>query len=449
MWARARRRGAARPTRCGRAGRAAAAPRGRPFEFETARTPVVTDVSPPSGMAGQVITITGERLDAAFAVDDENWYMDEFGFYTQTQPVVVYVGDNPTEVLTSSATEITAMVIYNQAEVEHPVKVWVHGKGRAATNGTAATFTYGLYLFSIAPLVGSVEGGTTVTLTGSGFATTMAFYADETNNEMGSSMATYHVHFGATELGGSDGTDCVVNKASQYAMECVTQPASAATPLDDGTIQTHVEVAWNYEPFYFYCGRPPAHCSPPGCAIDEARNATRRCHFAFTQASTPRLERISNGNVTFRGKPETDIVVPGDTLVFKLVPACEPDAASGGAPTCLDGLAATDSFDWMRWVNETAGTPQRDGARRPQREAACGPARLRCRPARLCLSSRRTGLRGRARQRDREQFRARGRDPTCALGSEVRRKAASARAARARGCATSATPNGTARRAST
>ena len=48
-------------------------------------------------------------------------------------------------------------------------------------------------------------------------------------------MSVSHVHFGATELGGSDGTDCVVNKASQYAMECVTQPASAATPLDPST----------------------------------------------------------------------------------------------------------------------------------------------------------------------------------------------------------------------
>ena len=64
----------------------------------------------------------------------------------------------------------------------------------------------------------------------------------------------------------ADAVLCFVFGAS--VMQGVDPPSiavlsSAATPLDDGTIQTHVEVAWNYEPFYFYCGRPPAHRAAP------------------------------------------------------------------------------------------------------------------------------------------------------------------------------------------
>jgi len=70
--------------------------------------------------------------------------MDEFGFYTQPEDVTVYVGDNPTVVTHKNDTHIEMLVIYNTAEVEWNVQVWVHGKGRAEGN---ATFTYGLYIY--------------------------------------------------------------------------------------------------------------------------------------------------------------------------------------------------------------------------------------------------------------------------------------------------------------
>ena len=103
-----------------------------------------------------------------------------------------------------------------------------HGRGRAWSN---ATFTYGLYLFSVSPPAGSVAGGTTLTLTGSGFATTHTFYAGESASSMGSSLASYRVTFGASTPGGADGTECVVFAATSTTLKCVTEPASAATIL--------------------------------------------------------------------------------------------------------------------------------------------------------------------------------------------------------------------------
>jgi hypothetical protein len=66
-------------------GTSAAFGAGDEFEFVEAKTPVVDFVTPPTGMAGTQITLVGSNLDAAFAVADPFWYMDEFGFYETYQ----------------------------------------------------------------------------------------------------------------------------------------------------------------------------------------------------------------------------------------------------------------------------------------------------------------------------------------------------------------------------
>ena len=87
--------------------------------------------------------------------------MDEFGFYQEVYPVVLYIGDNPTVVTFHNDTVVEAIVIYNRPETAYPVRLWVEGKGAADGN---VTFTYVNYFYELAPPAGSTEGGTHVTL---------------------------------------------------------------------------------------------------------------------------------------------------------------------------------------------------------------------------------------------------------------------------------------------
>ena len=57
--------------------------------------------------------------------------MDEFGFYQEVYPVVLYIGDNPTVVTFHNDTVVEAIVIYNRPETAYPVRLWVEGKGAA------------------------------------------------------------------------------------------------------------------------------------------------------------------------------------------------------------------------------------------------------------------------------------------------------------------------------
>ena len=387
-----------------------AIPSAKTFEFMDELTPVISHVSPTFGSAGQIVTIHGRGFAPTREVWDTNWYvvapacpptvffvasaarpvsvrcavhggqpknhkkrhktsntneccartrlarrrryMDEFGFYTQPQDVTVYVGDNPTVITHKNDTHIEMLVIYNTAEVAWDVQVWVHGKGRAEGN---ATFTYGLYIYDISPPGGSILGGTPLTITGSGFATTYTFYSEENNNDMGSSLATQDVVFGGDKYSeGNGGVRCAVTKATSTTMECTTKdPATAANDiaLDDGALETYVSVAWNFEPFYFYCGMPPSDCTPPGCRIDQDRNFTRACHFAFEQAATPRL--VQHATNAADG-PLDKLVVAGDALSFELRDACWNSTNGSSTTECLTDVAKlggklSDNFNWTAW----------------------------------------------------------------------------------------------------
>ena len=62
--------------------------------------------------------------------------MDEFGFYQEVYPVVLYIGDNPAVVTFHNDTVVEAVVIYNRPETAYPVRLWVEGKGAADGNVT-------------------------------------------------------------------------------------------------------------------------------------------------------------------------------------------------------------------------------------------------------------------------------------------------------------------------
>lgn len=262
------------------------------YTFLIDATPLIESIDS-SGMAGQEITIVGKNLEATVEEWNLNWYMDEFGFYTQPETPVIFIGSSPAVLTFANATVVKFLPTYNVPEVKHPVLVWVLGRGRAIGN---KNFTYVHYLYDVSPNIGSIEGGTAVTLIGSGFATTHAFYASN-GASMGSSVGDHVVTL-------PSGADCVVQSATETTIQCVTERLSNVN-VTSGIVE--VEVLWNYEPFYFACA--VANCTPPGCL--QERSA---CKFSYSTLATPHLE-LRTG-LLLDGKP---YVIPGNEVVFDVL----------------------------------------------------------------------------------------------------------------------------------
>ncbi|XP_046549966.1 LOW QUALITY PROTEIN: fibrocystin-L-like [Haliotis rubra] len=118
------------------------------FTYDTAATPTFTSVSPNTGVAGDVITVTGTGFSAT-AADN-----------------AIVINDVTCVVTTATATTATC-TLGNQATGTYPIKVVVAGKGAT----TDLTFTYEVDLTTISPSRGSVAGDQKVTITGKGFVT--------------------------------------------------------------------------------------------------------------------------------------------------------------------------------------------------------------------------------------------------------------------------------------
>ena len=181
--------------------------------------------------------------------------MDEFGFYQEVYPVVLYIGDNPTVVTFHNDTVVEAIVIYNRPETAYPVRLWVEGKGAADGN---VTFTYVNYFYELAPPAGSTEGGTHVTLTGSGFATEFTFRSPGGGEDMGSSRVEYSLRMGGAydrdddDMVGDDmakrigdgysgGQACAVTEAGGERLRCVTGVANEKVAVNEPNTITSLE----------------------------------------------------------------------------------------------------------------------------------------------------------------------------------------------------------------
>ncbi|KAH8082105.1 hypothetical protein JL720_8631 [Aureococcus anophagefferens] len=292
------------------------------YTFLAAETPVVASMDA-LGMAGQEITLRGANFDANVAEWDFHWRMDEFGFYTQPESPVVYVGGSPTVLTFANATMIKLLPTYNMHDIAWDVDVWIRGRGLAGGN---KSFVYANYLYEVAPRRGSTEGGTTLTLSGSGFTNTHTFYAAESGNDMGDdrrresdSRADYTITL-------PGGTLCDVTASSKYELQCVTR-ALADDAYAEAPGLVDAEVAWNYEPFYFGCALRT--CAPPGCkraAVWEFNSSMlavgdpdeKLCLFEFTKESTPKFDHAPvRSNATFNR--DSWFVAPGGSLTLDVV----------------------------------------------------------------------------------------------------------------------------------
>ncbi|XP_076825620.1 fibrocystin-L-like isoform X2 [Clavelina lepadiformis] len=124
------------------------------FTFDTAETPIVTNISPNTGTTATTITIQGT------------------GFST---PTTVKVGGKTCEVTSTTATAITCQISASEelaVGVYHPVVVNVNGKGDALLQMQSQikrSFALTPLITGISPNIGSLAGGTKITIQGSGF----------------------------------------------------------------------------------------------------------------------------------------------------------------------------------------------------------------------------------------------------------------------------------------
>ncbi|XP_051879473.1 PKHD1 like 1, tandem duplicate 1 [Pristis pectinata] len=125
------------------------------YRWNSAKTPVITGISPSRGssVSGTVLTISGFPF-ANTSKTDTTW---------------VLVGGAKCPITGLTDTEITCLIGPPNTTVA-PVTVYVAELGFAKHSGNQAfTFTYELEVTGISPSIGSTEGGTVLTISGTGF----------------------------------------------------------------------------------------------------------------------------------------------------------------------------------------------------------------------------------------------------------------------------------------
>jgi len=150
------------------------------FEYDAALTPTVTSISPLTGKVtgNEVMTIAGS------------------GFGTSTD-AVIKLGDGICTIVTITDTEIKCKTPSQKAG-SVPIKVTIPGKGATSVPSSYTTFEYILKVTSISPLIGSLAGGTEVTITGEGFSETLS----DNSVKIGS-------------------VDCVIKSSTSTTIKCI------------------------------------------------------------------------------------------------------------------------------------------------------------------------------------------------------------------------------------
>ncbi|XP_048585401.1 fibrocystin-L isoform X2 [Nematostella vectensis] len=167
------------------------------FQYNPSATPTLTSISPTAGTSGTELTINGT------------------GFSATPQDNIVNIGETPCNVTSSTSTLITCTLGHAHGGLRE-VSVRVQNKGfavyknsqrvrRSTYRGSSKLmFEYLITVISVTPNIGSIAGGTRVTIFGEGFSYTAAGIA---------------VSFGETP--------CVIIKATVSQIQCITTKHSA------------------------------------------------------------------------------------------------------------------------------------------------------------------------------------------------------------------------------
>ena len=206
------------------------------FLFSVCSTPVVESVSPKtSGDYRPVFTITG------------------LGFHAIESLNSITFGGYPCAVESSSNTEITCVFDHQSTPPSFvPLSLSLHVSGLGnAFIGTPDNALVTLYpvMTSVEPSGGSLQGGTEIVISGTGFSN----YEDS-----GTGLSEYEVSIG--------GSACSVEYVSFDGIVCETSPASIAGVYNVTVIQRDVELS----------------CSVPG-----------QCSYEYSQELTPEVSAIA------------------------------------------------------------------------------------------------------------------------------------------------------------
>ncbi|XP_035685638.1 fibrocystin-L-like [Branchiostoma floridae] len=255
------------------------------FVFRNCMTATVTSLSPTHGTAGETITIQGT------------------GFSTNACENEVLIGAYSCDVTSSTSNSITCQVnpLDNMPVGSfHPVSVNIKNRGyaRMATPEGEESRMFALLpeVTSVSPEQGSTEGGTQLTIRGSGFVSSM----DSTTVTVGT-------------------VPCDIQSFSYTEIICITQAASERTrdvTVTQATSGHHVDSV----------------CDP----TDEDRG----CKYAYRSSQTPRVSTItpstSSGSVTeftirgiLFGTSKEDI-----TVTFGETTSCAVTSVTDGVIVC-------------------------------------------------------------------------------------------------------------------
>ncbi|XP_078699976.1 fibrocystin-L-like [Branchiostoma floridae x Branchiostoma belcheri] len=255
------------------------------FVFRNCLTATVTSLSPTHGTAGETITILGT------------------GFSTNACENEVLIGGYPCDVTSVTSNSITCQVTPgNDMPVGTflPVTVNIKNRGyaRMAFPGGAESRMFALLpeVTSVSPVQGSTEGGTQLTIRGSGFASSI----DSTAVTVGT-------------------VPCDIQSLSYIQVICITQAASERT-RDVSVTQTTNGL------------RVDSVCDPT--------NEDAGCQYAYRGSQTPRVSTVSpstsSGSVTeftirgiLFGSSKEDI-----TVTFGGTTSCAVRSVTDGTITC-------------------------------------------------------------------------------------------------------------------
>ena len=236
------------------------------FLYSQAATPQVTSISPSQASAAitTVITITGTGFTVPagyvsffYAADTDNRYgftaanhatLYDDSLFTQ---FAVHFGDAPCQVLTASATVITCQLLRSTppdpSAIANNPAVYVMGLGYAQTQENRLTLA--LQVGSVAPQIGSINGGQYLTISGQGFVAQstlevtvdilagkqLSDYSSMTTSSVGGG---FHVMSAVNEVAREDRKHPMA--AGHVDAHPQAQPSTAKSVLDTVMMQMHM-----------------------------------------------------------------------------------------------------------------------------------------------------------------------------------------------------------------